>query len=525
MLDLALLRAEPARLKAALARRGVAAEAVDAVVALDGHRSARLEGREALRHRRRRISEEVALAKREARDTADLEREARRTGDELAAIEAEVARLEARRDAALLALPNLPMTDVPDQSLAAAAYGRDYCRPSPYAATAKRETPDEPPELLAAPGTAANVSAAPPWPNSFAPLAHGDLLALLGLVHTLGRPPGRGFIVWRGRGARLVRALVGLMLDVHTREFGYEEVRVPALATREALTGSAHLPTLEDKMYAIEPAGSPSEPAARLSEPAAGLSEPAAVLSEPAAVLSEPAARLSEPAAGLSEPAAEAAGDLVQSPTPPRASLFLAPRAEPHLANLYADRTLAGAQLPERFVAAGRAFRREAGAGGTQGRGLLRLHEFDTVELYTFCRPDQDAEELDRAVRAAETVLERLEVPHRRSLRAARDLSHAAAKTWDLEVGAPGMKEWLSVAALSTFADYQARRTNTRYFEPGPIARPRLVHTIGGAAVALPRLIAAILENHQQADGSVRLPAALAPYLGGERALAVLAKP
>ena len=499
MLDLALLRAEPARLKAALARRGVAAEAVDAVVALDGHRSARLEGREALRHRRRRISEEVALAKREARDTADLEREARRTGDELAAIEAEVARLEARRDAALLALPNLPMTDVPDQSLAAAAYGRDYCRPSPYAATAKRETPDEPPELLAAPGTAANVSAAPPWPNSFAPLAHGDLLALLGLVHTLGRPPGRGFIVWRGRGARLVRALVGLMLDVHTREFGYEEVRVPALATREALTGSAHLPTLEDKMYAVDSAAPGGMPTA--CPPVGG-----------------PPLRGHVPGAAESVPTEERPRSL-------QPALFLAPRAEPHLANLYADRMLAGAQLPERFVAAGRAFRREAGAGGTQGRGLLRLHEFDTVELYTFCRPDQDAEELDRAVRAAETVLERLEVPHRRSLRAARDLSHAAAKTWDLEVGAPGMKEWLSVAALSTFADYQARRTNTRYFEPGPIARPRLVHTIGGAAVALPRLIAAILENHQQADGSVRLPAALAPYLGGERALAVLAKP
>jgi len=477
MLDLALLRAEPARLKAALARRGVAAEAVDAVVDLDGHWSARLEVREALRHRRRRISEEVALAKREARDTADLEREARRTGDELAAIEAEVARLEARRDAALLALPNLPMTDVPDERLPAA-------------------------------GAAANVSpsAPPPWPNPFPPLAHWDLLELLGLAHTLGRPPGRGFIVWRGRGARLVRALVEFMLDVHTREFGYEEVRVPALAAREALTGSAHLPTLEDKMYAVDSAGSPSEPASRLSEPAAPGGMPTPPLRGHVAKT-------------------ESSMPTEKMPWACHPALFLAPRAEPHLASLYADRTLAGAQLPERFVAAGRAFRREAGAGGTQGRGLLRLHEFDTVELYTFCRPDQDAEELDRAVRAAETILERLEVPHRRSLRPARDLSHAAAKTWDLEVGAPGMKEWLSVAALSTFADYQARRTNTRYSEPGPIAHPRLVHTIGGAAVALPRLIAAILENHQQADGSVRLPAALAPYLGGERALVVSAKP
>jgi seryl-tRNA synthetase len=295
-----------------------------------------------------------------------------------------------------------------------------------------------------------------------------------------------------------VRALVDFLLDLHTREFGYEEVRVPAIAAREALTGSAHLPTLEDKMYAVEPGSPGGMPA---SEPAAPGDMPA------------------------SEPAAGAAGHSAQSPASRRAWLFLAPRAEPHLANLYAGVTMAGAQLPERFAAAGRAFRREAGGRGAQGRGLLRLHEFDTVELYAFCRPDQDEEELAHAVRAAEAVLKRLEVPHRRTLRAARDLSHAAAKTWDLEVGAPGMKEWLSVAALSTFTDYQARRTNTRYSEPGTSARPRLVHTVGGAAVALPRLLAALLENHQQSDGSVRLPPALAPYMGGEGALAVSAKP
>ncbi|MCX5673133.1 MAG: hypothetical protein NTU94_17605 [Planctomycetota bacterium] len=472
MLDLALIRAEPARLKAALARRGVPAEAVDAVTNLDVRWNARVEVREALRHRRRRISEEVALARHEGRDAADLEREARRVADELAAVEAEVADLDARRHQALLALPNLPMTDVPDERL-----------PAPAAEAA---------------GDSSSARAAPAWCKPFPPLAHWDLLEILGLTHTLGRSPGRGFLIWRGRGARLVRALVDFLLDLHTREFGYEEVRVPAIAAREALTGSAHLPTLEDKMYTVEPAAPGGLPA---SEPAApgGLPAP--------------------------EPAAGAAGHSAQSAASRRASLFLAPRGEPHLANLYAGVTMAGAQLPARFVAAGRAFRREAGGRGAQGRGLLRLHEFDTVELYAFCRPDQDEEELAHAVRAAEAVLKRLEVPHRRTLRAARDLSHAAAKTWDLEVGAPGMKEWLSVAALSTFTDYQARRTNTRYSEPGPIARPRLVHTVGGAAVALPRLLAALLENHQQSDGSVRLPPALAPYLGGEGALAVSAKP
>jgi seryl-tRNA synthetase len=187
---------------------------------------------------------------------------------------------------------------------------------------------------------------------------------------------------------------------------------------------------------------------------------------------------------------------------------FLAPRAEPHLANLYAGEILDAARLPIRLACAGSAFRREAGGG----RGLLRLHQFDTVELYVFASADQEEEELARAVRAAETILERLGVPHRRNLRPAPRLSHAAAKTIDLEVWAPGMKEWLAVAALSTFTDYQARRTDTRYRDAG--GRARLVHTLGGAAVALPHLVAALLENGQEADGSVRLAPVLAPYFG-----------
>lgn len=239
--------------------------------------------------------------------------------------------------------------------------------------------------------------------------------------------------------------------------------------------------------------------------------------------------------------------------------LFLAPRAEPHLANLYAGEILDAARLPVRLACAGPAFRREAGGG----RGLLRLHQFDTAELYTFAAPEQEEEELARAVRAAETILERLGVPHRRRLRPAPRLSHAAAKTIDLEVWAPGIPadaggndvtsprreagvdggrggslaahppltrwasrgasppalhppsgRWLAVAALSTFTDYQARRTNTRYRDAG--GRTRFVHTLGGAAVALPHLVAALLENGQEADGTVRLPPALAPYFGGD---------
>jgi len=478
MLDLALIRAEPARVKAALARRGVAPEAVDALADLDARSSARLEVREALRHRRRRASEEIALAKREARHTANLERQARQVSDELAAVEAEVADLESRRDRALLDLPNLPMTDVPDG------------RAPPLEPAAGLSAEGSLPKAEAA-GDVESTAGAPPWPKPFPPLAHWDLMEILGLVHTTGLAPGRGFVMWRGRGARLVRALVDFLLDLHTRQFGYEEVRGPAIATRASLTGSGHLPTLEGRMYAVD-------------ECRVGAPHP----------------RVGDGANGFA-PAAGAPGDFAQAPAPPHACLFLAPRAEPHLANLHAGEVLEAEALPIRHVSAGPAFRREAGSAGTASRGLLRLHEFDTAELYTFCRPDQTAEELDRAVRAAETAMERLEVPHRRRLRPARDLSHAAAKTVDLEVWAHGMKEWLCVAALSTFTDYQARRTATRFRDGA--GRPRLVHTVGGAAVALPRLIAALLEGGQESGGTVNLPAALAPYMGGEASLTVSA--
>ena len=204
------------------------------------------------------------------------------------------------------------------------------------------------------------------------------------------------------------------------------------------------------------------------------------------------------------------------------------------MAALYAGCTFDASALPVRLVSAGPALRREAAPHGAAGKGLLRLHQFDTVELYTFCRPEDDEAELGRAVSAAETILNRLAVPHRRRLRPAPDLSHAAAKTIDLEVWAPGTGQWLAVAALSAFTDYQARRTDTLWHpaeDGSPCAaglrtrravgaetyrgKSRPVHTLGGAAVALPHLVAALLENGQQADASVSLPEALVPYMDG----------
>jgi len=501
MLDLALIRAEPARVKAALARRGVAPEAVDAVTELDGRWTARAEVREALRIRRRQISDEVARRKTHPRTGPDLDADTfgapdlvqagRQVARELHALETEMADLKAKREEALLALPNLPATDVPAAEPAI----------EPAAEAAGHPPP---------PGT-------PPWPKDFPPLTHRDIVEMLGLAQTAGSA-GRGFLVWRGRGARLVRGLIRFMLDVHTREGGYEEVLTPSVATRQALTGSAHLPLLEEKMYRVEGHHTNHSTAPSLTVGASHDVFPAPSLT-----------------VGASH------------------DVFLVPRAEPHLANLYAGKTLPGERLPERFVAAGPAFRRTVGSHGRGKGGLLRLHEFPTVEVYAFCRPDQSESELAHAVRSAETILQRLDLPCRRTLRPAPGLSHAAAKTVDLEVWAPGTGRWLEVAAISGFTDYQARRTNTRFrkrghsaFSPAPYdpkppvpgqsppqtqgsgrrkkqnvpfsfsdgGRPRLVHTVGGAAVALPRLVAAILENGQEEDGTVRLPDALASYMG-----------
>jgi len=418
MLDLALIRAEPARLKASLARRGIGAEAVDRAADLDARWCARETAAQALRARRRRIAEEVAEGKHAGHDTSNLEQLGRQVAEELRGAERGLDELDAARRQALLALPNLPAADVPEETIASSE-------------SAARDR-----------GSG----------GSGGPLPHWDLIKILSLAHTAEGSAGRGFLIWRGCGARLVRALVALLLDFHTREGGFEEVRCPAVATARALEGSAHLPTLEDKMYNV------------------------------------------------------AASDL-----------YLAPRAEPHLANLYAGKVIGAGALPVRLVASGPAFRREAGAAGRDSRGLLRLHEFPTVEVYVFCRPEESDAELERAVDSAAGVLERLNLRHRRLLRGARQLSHAAARTIDLEVWAPGLARWLQVAAISSFTDYQARRTNTRFRDAG--GKARWVHTVGGAAVGVPHLLAAILENGQRADGSVALPEALCPYMGGQETL------
>jgi seryl-tRNA synthetase len=277
----------------------------------------------------------------------------------------------------------------------------------------------------------------------------GEALGILDLARG-ARIAGSGFPLFTGQGARLVRALVSFMVDLHTSEHDYVEVAPPYLVSRDAAQGTGQIPDLENVMYVTED------------------------------------------------------------------GLYLIPTAEVPVTNLHQGEILRAEDLPRGYVAYSPCFRREAGAHGKDTRGLIRVHQFDKVELVRFSAPEESPNEHERLTAHAEAVLQRLELPYRVVLLAAGDVGFASAKTYDLEVWAAGVEKWLEASSSSCFTDFQARRANIR-FRPRPDAKPEFVHTLNASGVALPRTIIALLENNQEEDGSVRIPDALAPYLGTER--------
>ena len=420
MHDLKLVREQPALLRDAMRRRqalDALAPQLDRLEALERERRALIQEVEERKAARNAGSQEVAR-RRKAGESADaLIAEGRRLGETIAELDVRRAAVESELDAVLLHLPNVPLPDVPDggedDSPIVRAWG----------------TPRDGAELL------------PHWEL-------GARLALLDLERGV-KVSGSGFVVYRGAGARLVRALMNWCLDVHTAEHGYEEVWAPALVTRAAMTGTGQLPKFEDDAYAI-------------------------------------------------------AGD---------DGLFLIPTAEVPVTNLYRDEILDAARLPMALCAYTPCFRREAGSAGKDTRGLQRLHQFDKVELVRYSTPEDSAAQLELLTGHAELLLQRLELPYRVKLLAAGDTGFSSAKTYDLEVWAPGLGRWLEVSSCSVFTDFQARRANIR-FRPASGEKPRFVHTLNGSGLAFPRVIAALLEHHQQPDGSVRLPEPLRPYVG-----------
>jgi seryl-tRNA synthetase len=409
-------------LRAGMRRRGALdalSPTIDKAVALDKSRRETIQAVEERKAARNAVSQQVGQRKRAGESADDLQQQSRALGDEIARLDKELAETEGQLSAILLELPNITLDEVP-------AGG------------------EENNSVVRSWGTPREGGRVQP---------HWEIGTRLGVIdfERGARISGSGFIVFRAQGARLVRSLMNLMLDVHTRDHGYEEIWVPVVVNRASMTGTAQLPKFEEDMYALK-------------------------------------------------------GD----------DLFLIPTAEVPLTNLYRDEILSESDLPKGFTAYSACFRREAGAAGKDTRGLLRVHEFDKVELVRYTTPESSAEQLELLTGHAERILQLLELPYRVVRLASGDTSFASAHTYDLESYAPGVGKWLEVSSCSNFTDFQARRANIRY-KPAEGGKPRFVHTLNGSGLAFPRIIAAILEHHQQEDGSVRIPAALSKYLGAER--------
>ncbi len=446
MIDIRLVRDDAASVKAGLSRRGVDPAEVDRVAALDVAHRDRLAHQESLRARVKALSREVGAA-RKAGDQAtadDLSAESRRLGDEERAAAEDEERLAGELRQALLHLPNLPADDAPDGAGADDNVvlrhwwpGQEQGDPAPVPADHQR---------------------VPHWDI-------GEALGLLDMARG-ARLAGSMFPLYRGLGARLLRALTSYALDCHTLPpdpgpsdpgssdgGAYEEIRPPTLVLTETMTSTGHLPKFADEAYHVE-----------------------------------------------------------------RDDLWAIPTAEVPLTSMHRGEILDEAALPARFTAVTPCFRREAGAAGRDTRGLLRVHEFEKVELFAYATPDQAAEVHADILRRAEGLLRDFGLHYRVLDLCTGDLGASSARTFDLEVYAPGCDRWLEVSSVSWFRDYQARRAQVRYrpaLEGGGVGSPVLVHTLNGSALAWPRIWAALVETGRQPDGSVQLPDCLAPWLGG----------
>ncbi len=419
MHDIRMVREQAAALREGMARRGTLDQlepVIAGLEALDRERRQAIQSVEEKKAARNAASQEVGRRKKAGEDASDLQAQTRALGEEIARLEASLTATEAAIQQGLYEIPNVTLPAVP----------------------AGDETHNT---VVRSWGTPRAVDGVKPhWEV-------GEALKLLDLPRG-AKISGSGFIVFRGAGARLVRALMNLMLDLHTREHGYEELWVPAVVNRAAMIGTGQLPKFAEDMYALT----------------------------------------------------DDQG-------------YLIPTAEVPVTNLYGGEILDAAQLPMAMCAYTPCFRREAGAAGKDTRGLLRVHEFDKVELVRYCRPEDGAAQLELLTGHAEQVLQLLGLPYRVLLLAAGDTGFNSAMTYDLEVFAPGVGKWLEVSSCSVFTDFQARRANIR-FRAAPGEKPQHVYTLNGSALAFPRVIAALLEHYQQADGSVLLPDALRPYAG-----------
>ena len=427
MLDIQLLRRDLDAVAARLAARGFTLD-TDAFRALEAERKAVQTRTEALQARRNALSKSIGQLKARGEDTAPVMAEVAGLGDELKASAEANDAIQARLDAWLATIPNLPHESVP-----AGASSDDNVE-------VRRWAPG---------GTE-------PPPLGFAAKDHVDLGVPLGLdFETASKLSGARFALMRGPIARLHRALAQLMLDVHTGEHGYVECYTPYLVNAETLRGTGQLPKFADDLFAVRKGGDAED--------------------------------------GV--------------------PMYLIPTSEVSLTNVVRGEIVPGHALPMRLTAHTPCFRSEAGAYGRDTRGMIRQHQFDKVEMVQIVRPEASYAALEEMVGHAEAILRRLELPYRVMTLCTGDMGFGAAKTYDLEVWLPGQGAYREISSCSNCEAFQARRMQARWRnEQG---RTELLHTLNGSGLAVGRTLVAVLENHQQADGSIRVPAALRPYLGG----------
>ena len=417
MLDIKRIREKTDEVREGLRRRGADPALLDEVLELDRRRRALVTGVEELKNRRNAMSKEIGAARKRGEDTAGVQAEVRGIGDQITVSDEQIRDVETRLHAALLRIPNVPCAHIPT---GADASGNRVARVV---------------------GT--------PRAFDFAAQDHVTLAENLGILD-LGRAArmsGAGFPLLLGAGARLQRALIQYMLDMHTTQHGYVEMLPPFVVNSDAMCGTGQLPKMAEDMYHCE-----------------------------------------------------------------KDDLWLIPTAEVPVTN-YLREEIVDRPLPVAFTAYTPCFRREAGSAGKETRGILRVHQFDKVEMVRLVAPEASYTELEKLVGHAEDVLKGLGLHYRVLELCSGDISFAAAKCYDIELWAPGQKGWLEVSSCSTFEDFQARRANIRFRDAA--GKVQFVHTLNGSGVALPRLMIALLENGQQADGSVVLPPAIVPYMGG----------
>lgn len=430
MLDIKLIREQADRVRQRLASRGAGDESrVDEVLALDEQRRKLVGEVENLKSIRNRVSKEIGMlmGQKKIEEAEARKKETRDIGDKISALDAQVTEAEAARDQVLMRMPNLPHESV--------AFGKT--------------SEDNP--VMRTFGEAAQFT--------FKPRTHVELCEKLKLVDFPrgAKLSGSGFILYTNWGARLERALIQFLLDLHTSEHGYTEVSPPYMVTRDCMTGVGQFPKFMDQAYAV---------------------------------------REGEDASSLGK-------------------LYLVPTAEAPVANIHREEILKESQLPIYYCAYSPCFRAEAGAAGVGTRGLIRVHQFDKVELIKFVSPETSYEELEKLTANAETVLQKLGLHYRVIMLCTGDMGFTSAKTYDIEVWAPGQNQYLEVSSCSNCEDFQSRRMNTRFkSEKGDNKWP---HLLNGSGTALARLFVALVETWQQADGSILIPPALQPYMKTDR--------